>query len=63
LCGDTTTFFFVLQSQLTNLCAIHRWMLTSGVDFSISAEGDNFGFLAISAGTAAFVSAAYFTPP
>jgi len=27
LCSDTTTFFFVLQSQSTKLSAIHRWML------------------------------------
>jgi len=27
LCSDTTTLFFVLQSQLTKLSAIHRWML------------------------------------
>ena len=27
LCSHTTTFFFVLQSQLTKLSAIHRWKL------------------------------------
>ena len=28
-CSDTTTFFFVLQSQLTKLSAIPRWMLNA----------------------------------
>ena len=37
--------------------------LTSGVDFSISAESDNFVFLAIPAGTAAFACEVRFTPP
>jgi len=35
---------------------------TSGVDFSISAEGDNFVFRAIPVGTTAFVCAVRFTP-
>jgi len=63
LCSDTTTFFFVLQSQLYQSCmrfTAESW--TSGVDFSISPEGDNFVFLASPAGTAAFVCAVRFTP-
>jgi len=63
LCSDTTTFFFVLQSQLIKLSAIHRWMLNQRCWLSISAEGDNFVFLAIPAGIPAFVCAAHFAPP
>jgi len=45
LCSDTTTFSFLLcKANLTKLFAIHRWCWTSGVHFSISAEGVNFVF-------------------
>jgi len=62
LCSDTTTFVFVLQSQWKS--ASHCWKLNQRCwfYFSISAEGNNFVFLAIPAGTAAFVCAVRFTP-
>ena len=60
LCSDTdtTTLFFVFQSQLTKLSAIHRWKLKQRCWFQHLGWRWQLRFLAIPAGTAAFVCAA-----
>jgi len=55
--------FLFLKATQQSCLQFTPGSLTSGVDFIISAEGDNFVFLAIPAGTAAFAWEAHFTAP